>query len=121
MQTLKIMQSMDRDDDTIRILACEGYMNFETYDYAMDIVNRLIQHGINRIVFDLSEVEYISSSGWAVFLGPSNTARSFGGDVKIAAMKDQVKFVFEALELNNVIESYDTVEKAVAAFKKKGN
>jgi anti-sigma B factor antagonist len=118
-QTLKIVQAMDKEDDSIRILQCEGYLNNETYGYAKDILARLFRGNIYRVIFDLQEVKYISSSGWAVFLGPIEVARVQGGDIKLAAMTQEVKFVFEALELNNIIETYAAVEDAVYAFKKK--
>lgn len=119
-QTLKITQSMDRKDDTIRILQCEGYLNFETYDQVKNIMARLFRSGIYKIIFDLSEIQYVSSSGWSVFLGPLETTRSSGGDIKLAAMPEQVKFVFDALELENILKLYNTVEDAADAFKKAG-
>jgi anti-sigma B factor antagonist len=118
MRPLKILQTMDREDDSIRILQCEGYLNFETYDYAREILSRLFRSGIHKIVFDLQEIKYVSSSGWALFLGPMEAARSSGGDIKLAAMTPEVKFVFDALELDNILTLYDTVEDAVASFKK---
>ncbi len=117
-QTLKILQVMDKEDDSIRILQCEGYINFETYDYAKEILARLFRGGLFKIIFDLQEVKYVSSSGWSVFLGPLDMCRKAGGDLKLAAMPEQVKFVFDALELGNLLPVYDTVEEAAAAFKK---
>ncbi len=117
MQTLTILQSFDREDESIRVLKCAGFFNFETYDYASSIINRLFQGGISKIVFDLTETEYISSSGWAVFVGGINSAKALGGDVKLACMRPEIRFVFDALELDNLLESYDTVKQAVEKFK----
>lgn len=111
---------MDKEDDSIRILQCEGFLNFETYEYVRGILATLFRNGIHKIIFDLQEIKYISSSGWSVFLGTLEPIRSSGGDIKLAAMPEQVKFVFEALELENIIKLYDTVEDAVKAFKKAG-
>jgi len=119
-QTLRIIQSMYKKDDSVRILQCEGFINFETYDYAKEILASLFKSGIYRIVFDLMDIKYISSSGWAVFLGPLETARASGGDIKLASMPDEVKFVFEALELDNLLEYYDSADEAAEAFIKTG-
>jgi len=118
-QTLRIIQSMYKRDDSIRILQCDGYINFETYDYAKEILARLFKGGIYKIIFDLTDIKYVSSSGWALFLGPLETARSMGGDIKLASMPDEVKFVFEALELDNLLEYYDSADTAAEAFMKK--
>jgi len=117
-QTLKILQSMAMQDDSIRILNCEGYLNFETYDYAKEIIARLFRNKLYKIIFNLEDINYIASSGWAVFLSNLEVARQAGGDIKLAAMPQQVRFVFDALELNNVIEYYETVDDAVNAFLK---
>lgn len=118
-QTLKILQSMAKQDDSIRILNCEGYLNFETYNYAKEILARLFRNKLYKIVFNLENISYIASSGWGVFLGNLEVARQMGGDIKLAAMPQQVKFIYDALELNNIIESYETVDEAVQAFLKK--
>lgn len=117
-QTLKVLQSMAKQDDSIRILNCEGYLNFETYNYVKDILARLFRNNLYKLIFNLENINYIASSGWAVFLGNLEVARRAGGDIKLAAMPQEVKFVFDALELNNVIEYYETVEHAVNAFLK---
>lgn len=117
-QTLKILQSMAKQDDSIRILNCEGYLNFETYNYAKEILARLFKNKLYKLIFNLENISYIASSGWGVFLGNLEVARQMGGDIKLAAMPQQVKFIYDALELNNVIEYYETVEDAVKAFLK---
>jgi anti-sigma B factor antagonist len=117
-QTLKILQSMAKQDDSIRILNCEGYLNFETYNYAKEILARLFRSKLYKIIFNLENINYIASSGWGVFLGNLEVVRQMGGDIKLAAMPQQVKFIYDALELNNIIESYETVDEAVQAFLK---
>lgn len=117
-QTLKIIQSMAKQDDSIRILNCEGYLNFETYDYVKEIIARLFRNKLYKIIYNLENIDYIASSGWAVFLSNLEVARQAGGDIKLAAMPQRVKFVFDALELNNVINYYETVEDAINAFLK---
>lgn len=120
MQTLIILQSFDREDENIRVLKCSGFFNFETYEYATSILNRIFQGGISKIIFDLTDTEYISSSGWAVFVGAINNAKALGGDVKLACMRPEIKFVFDALELDNLLENYGTVKEAAEKFKSGG-
>jgi len=116
--TLNVRQSFDPLDESIRILNFDGYLNMETYDIARINLNRLLENGLYKIVVDLSETKYISSSGWAIFLGSLGAIQAAGGDLKLAAMTDEVRFVFDALELEYVIKAYGTVQSAVDAFKK---
>ena len=104
------------EDNLIRILACEGYLNLETYKILTNAMMRLLENRFYRIVVDLSGAEYISSSGWGAILGNIETVRAAGGDIRLAAMTPEVKFVFEALELSSILKYYATVEGAVKSF-----
>ncbi len=115
---LTITHSYDADDLTIGILKFQGFLNFESYDIAKININRMIEAGIFKIVIDLSETGYISSSGWAVFIGALGTVQAAGGDIRLAGMTDEVAFIFDALDLKYVIKSYGRIEAAIESFKK---
>ncbi|MCE5301049.1 MAG: STAS domain-containing protein [Spirochaetia bacterium] len=117
-RTLVVRQSFDMEDETIRILVLDGYLNFETYEIARAALNRLLENHLYRIVFDLSQTKYIASSGWAIFLAALSSTEAMGGGIKLAGMNPDVKFVFDALELENIVEHFDTVREAADSFKK---
>ena len=99
-----------------RVLQCEGHLDSTTYKYASDIVKKLLEARVSKIVFDLKEVEYISSSGWPIFIGNLALAENEGGGIKLAAMSESVKYTFGVLDLEHILKSYDTVDEAVKAF-----
>jgi anti-sigma B factor antagonist len=68
------------------------------------------------IVIDLGNVNYISSAGWGIFISEIKEIRENGGDLKLAAMIGDVYEVFELLEFQTILESFDTVEEAVKSF-----
>jgi len=115
MEDFRILQKEIGD---VRILQCEGHMSSETYMYGRDIVNKLIENKICKIVFDLGEVEYISSAGWAIFIGFLELARNMGGNILLANMSKEVRYVFDTLELGYVLTTFKTVDEAVKEFEK---
>jgi anti-sigma B factor antagonist len=104
------------DENLIRIVICDGYLNLETYKIFTAAIHRLLESRFYSIVVDLSGTGYISSSGWGAFLGSIETVRAAGGDIRLAAMRPEVEFVFDALELDNVLKNFPTVQEAVSSF-----
>lgn len=97
----------------VTVLKCGGAIDYSNFNHGDDVVKKLIEAGASKIVFNLGEVGYISSSGWTVFLGNLRAAREKGGDIILANMNAEVKYTFKLLELDNIIDYFDTVDEAV--------
>lgn len=74
-----------------------------------------------RIVFDLSKLRFIDSSGLGAFLSCLRKANARGGDVKLCCMSRQVRTVFELVRLHRILDIQETREAAVAAFSRSGS
>jgi anti-anti-sigma factor len=73
-----------------------------------------------KYVLDLKGLEFISSAGWTAFLNEFRQLRSGGGDLKLAAMRQDAKRVYSLVGIDGVIESCETVKEAVKSYAKKG-
>jgi anti-sigma B factor antagonist len=96
----------------VSVITCAGTIDYSNFNHGDDAVKKVIETGKSKIIFDLGEVNHISSSGWTVFLGNIRTAREKGGDIILANMNPEVKYTFKLLELDNLIDYFDTVEEA---------
>lgn len=101
------------------LLVCAGAIDYSNFDHGNDAVKKVIEKGSNVIIFDLADVTYVSSSGWTVFLGNLRAAREKGGDIILTNMKPEVKYTFKLLELDNLIDYYDTAEEALKRITQK--
>ncbi len=72
--------------------------------------------GHNNMVLDMSEVKYINSSALRTLADIVTQNRDNGGDLKLAALSQKVKRVFEIIGFDNFFEIYENVDLAVAAF-----
>jgi anti-sigma B factor antagonist len=75
---------------------------------------RMPFEGHLRIVLDLSGLEWIDSSGVGALISLAKQTRARGGAVKAACLQRQPKEVFRLLRLEAILETFDTVEEAVA-------
>ena len=63
-----------------------------------------IDKGHNRFVVNLSNVDYIDSSGLGVLVAIHKRSLQHGGSVAISGLKGTVKELFELTRLNKVFE-----------------
>lgn len=65
------------------------------------------------VVIDLSETEFIDSSGLGALVACLKTARQAGGDLRLAAPSEQVTMVLGLTNLDRVLRPRATVEEAL--------
>ena len=66
-----------------------------------------------KMIFDLSETNYISSGGWSMLLVCLQRAKEAGGDILLAGMKPEVHDAFELLEYDKVMRLFTNAEEAL--------
>jgi len=73
--------------------------------------------GKTRIVVDLSNADFMDSSGIGTLIGALTTMKKVDGDIKLAGMKDRIKNLFLLTRLlGTVFDNFDSVEEAAAAM-----
>jgi anti-sigma B factor antagonist len=71
-----------------------------------------------QIVLNLADVNYIDSSGLGTLVGLYSSARTAGGEIKLAALTGRVKDVLQITKLGSIFEFYNTAEEAAATFQR---
>ena len=69
-----------------------------------------------KLILDLSEIQFIDSSGFGVFLSIMKTANNSYGYFKISNISEEVMELFKLLQLHNVFEIYNKREDALKSF-----
>ena len=72
----------------------------------------------NQVVFDVSQLQFVDSSGCGAILSCLKALTSAGGDLKLCRVTRPVRSIFELIRLHRICEIFDTVEQAVKAFAK---
>ena len=70
-----------------------------------------------KVLFDLSKMTHIDSSGLGVLVQLLQKATAAGGAVKLANLQAHPRIVFDITKVYRVFEIFDTFEAALESFK----
>lgn len=79
-------------------------------------VKRRIDEGQTRVIFDLTLLEFIDSTGLSVMVDLQDAATRLGGKVVFAAPGVRVTRILRVTRLDRYIDQFETVADAEAAF-----
>jgi len=107
-----------REVDGVTILDLNGRITLgEGSVQLRDSVRSLISKGQKGILLNLSEVNYIDSSGLGELVSAFTTAKNQGANVKLLGLTKKVKDVLQLTKLYTVFDIYDDEASAIASFK----
>lgn len=77
---------------------------------------KLIAQGPQKIVIDLSSVDYISSAGLRVILVAAKTAKSHSGALTLCGLHGNIREVLEVSGFDVLLGAHDGIAEAAAAL-----
>lgn len=95
----------------IRINGDIDHHTCETVRQKID--NEIMKKNPKNIIFDMSNVGFMDSSGVGVIIGRFKQISSKGGAAAMINVKPQIKRVYEICGLNRIIGVYENLDKAV--------
>ena len=98
------------------ILRLDGVVDTLTDPSLDQFITQLLQQKRYNLVCDLAGVNYVSSAGWGIFISHIKEVRENQGDLKLPRLHPDVYEIFELLEFDTVIKSYESVDKAAGDF-----
>ena len=78
------------------------------------LVNEQIDGGARRVVFDLGDMDYVSSAGLRVILLAGKKLRAAHGKLALCGMRELVREVFEMSGFLQLFAVTPTVDEAIA-------
>jgi len=104
--------SEDRKADAV-ILALSGKLDATTAKTFEDKILGVINSGTQRLVVDLSQLEYVSSSGLRVLLLAAKRLQGTDGKIVLCALKDQIRQVFDLAGFSSILSIYGSRDEAI--------
>jgi anti-anti-sigma factor len=71
--------------------------------------------GVNNIVFDMSEVNFVASAGWWVLIDTQKTCKP-GGELVLVKVDKGIKDSLNLVGMGSYFRTYDDVTSAVGDF-----
>ena len=75
-----------------------------------------INQGHTRLVIDMSNLEYIDSSGLSVLISARKQAMSYQGNIVLLNPKSSVRALIELTRLHHIMDIYESEEHALVSL-----
>ena len=96
---LKVEQQ--KDNGTL-LCKLSGWLDPNT---SPDLLCKVDLTGVNLLIFDMENVEYVFSSGLRVMLAFQKMIEEAGGKIKLIKVPEQIRSVFEDTGLDELLET----------------
>ncbi len=112
------MKLTDRVQDGVVILEPKGkIMGGPDASLLHDKLYEFIEQDKKKVIVDLSQVDWMNSTGLGILISGYTTLRNSDGELKLANVTDKIQSLLTITKLVTVFESYDTIEEAIKSFK----
>jgi len=96
------------------IIRIDGEVIFENSNKIKEKAKNIIkENDIQSLIIDLTDTSYLDSSGIGTILSLFKFMRDRSGKLLITNPNDKVKRVFEVTKLNQILDIYADIEKAI--------
>ena len=112
------MEILNRKVENVYIIELSGKImgGAESEDFR-DLLYRAINEDIVNVVVDLSNSDWMNSSGLGMLISGLTTMRSGGGDLRLVGLTDSLRRPLEVTRLDGVFQTYDSLDDAIKSFK----
>lgn len=87
-------------------------------DFKQKVIDLITSNNRQNIVFDLTRLRFIDSSGLGSFLAILRALNARNGNLKLVGMNKNVKTMFELVSMHKIFEILENKEEALRAFGK---
>ena len=110
------MDIAQRVEGGVTVIQPEGRIDTAAAEQLDQVLQAAVSDGHNKLIVDMSKVEYISSAGLRSLAAVLVKCRDEGGDMKVAALHERVTRVFKIIGFDLLMSVSDTTEAAIADF-----
>jgi anti-sigma B factor antagonist len=110
------MEISTQEYKRVAVVTVSGRVDTNTAGDFEAALRELIDHGRVNLALDLSQVDFLSSSGLRVMVTSRKAIKDAGGEICLAAPSERVKETLELSGLNVLFPSFPDREAAIASF-----
>lgn len=102
-----------RNENGVDLVVMQGRFTAADSGDASDWLKELMDNGANFVSVDMSELEFIDSSGLSVLVSSLNIARKNGGDLILFGVNERIMTLLKLTRLHETIDIFETEESAL--------
>ncbi|MFQ6008387.1 MAG: STAS domain-containing protein [Candidatus Zixiibacteriota bacterium] len=112
-----MMRLTDREQNGVVIFEPKGkIMGGPDASLLHDKLHEVLEAGKKKVVIDLSQVEWMNSTGLGILISTYTTLRNNDGELKLANVTDKILSLLTITKLVTVFDTHDSVDEAVKAL-----
>ncbi len=112
------MKYTSREQNGVVVIKLHGKIMGSPEDSSLvNLVYESADQNKVKVVFELSQVDWMNSRGLGILISGLTTLRNRGGDLKLACISESIDTFLNKCRMLAVFECYDSVEEAVESFK----
>lgn len=108
------MELKVRQERGVAVVDVEGEVDLHGTPRLREALTELVKLADAKVVVNLTQVNYIDSSGLGVLVGAMKEAGKSGGKLVLTGLGREVRTVFELTRLSRFFDIYDTEAAALA-------
>lgn len=100
-------------ENSLLIIALKG--NLISKEQVSELFNDIdfeINEGVENIIIDLAEMQYLNSTGLSIFIQILTKMRNNGGDVMVVNVPEKINKLLVITKLNSVFNIQTSIESA---------
>jgi anti-sigma B factor antagonist len=109
------MQLKSYDKNGITVVEIEGRLDASCAS-VLKAKFRELSANQNNFVMDLSNMDYIDSTGLGSIVSCLKVVSTANGDIKLACLKDKPRMIFEITRAYKIFDIFDDLNAAVESF-----
>jgi len=101
-----------KEDELILVSLKGNLMSKQQIQSLLDEIDFYFNEGLKKIIIDLTEMQYMNSTGLSILINIFTQARNKGGEVVITNIPEKINQLLVITKLNSIFNIEDTVEDA---------
>ncbi len=112
------LHTVAKEMDGVTVLSLMGRVTLgDESSQLRNKIKELLKEGKKRLVLDLGGVDYIDSAGLGTLVAAYTSARSEGGDIRLASVTKRFGDLLHITKLVTIFSVHDNVADAVKSFR----
>ncbi len=99
------------------LVKMDGRIDSNTGDDLLKVFNSLNENDQYKIVFDMTDVDFMSSKGWWVLIETQKVCRRYNrGELVLAGVQDKILSSLDLVGMSHYFKIFDDAVSAVGQF-----
>lgn len=111
-----VMEFSRKDEGNVAIISLSGRLDLGTGGRLKEEVKKILESGKTSVHLNLSEVEFVNSSGLGALVSIMKEIRIYRGRLTLSNLEDYVQEIFDITQLSHIFEIFITEEEALKSY-----